>query len=171
MKDSIDNKPTHRSMISIILLTGLLVGTLDILAACSNFMINTGKNPVIVLRYIAGGVFGKKAFSGGTEMALLGLLFHFIIAFSFTIFFFWLYPKLPVLSKSRIITALVYAIFIWIITNLVIVPLSNLPPVTFKTQNVLKAMLILFLMIGLPLSFIAYKYFSPVLNVKKNTGI
>src|SRR5688500_17155151 len=64
-----------------ILFSGLLVGSLDITAALVQFYIKTGKDPLIVLKYIASAVFGKDAYAGGNKMAIYGLLFHFIIAF------------------------------------------------------------------------------------------
>jgi uncharacterized membrane protein YagU involved in acid resistance len=146
-----------------ILLSGLLVGTLDILAACTDFYIATDKNPVAVLNYVASGIIGKDAFAGGTSIALLGLLCHYIIAFSFTFFFFWLYGKTSFLSKNRIVTAVVYGLFMWLVTTLIVLPLSNVPhtPLSaIKFSKALKAIGILVFMIGLPLSFIAYKAFK-----------
>ena len=66
-------------MLKAILKTGLIAGTLDILAA---IVILAKMNAVGVLQYVASGVFGKEAFSGGTTMAIAGLIFHYIIAFS-----------------------------------------------------------------------------------------
>jgi hypothetical protein len=156
------NPPGNRVPAQIILLAGLLVGTLDIAAASLDYFIATGKNPLAILNYVASGVFGKVAFSGGAGMALLGLLFHYLIAFSFTIFFFWLYPLIGFFSRNRVITGVVYGIFTWLIMNLVVVQLSNTPhpPISaMQPLKVIKSMLILIFMIGLPLSFIAYKYF------------
>jgi hypothetical protein len=65
---------------SKILKAGLIVGTLDILAAFIQYAIKTGKNPTVVLKFIASGVFGKEAFNGGTMMNVYGLIFHFVIA-------------------------------------------------------------------------------------------
>lgn len=155
--------PTTSKMVlagfKTILLAGICVGTLDILAALADYYITTGKNPGVVLKFIASGVFGKKAFSGSTNMILLGLLFHFVIAFSFTVFFLWLYPRIKILSKNRIVTGIVYGIFIWVIMNLVVLPVSNTPPLSYTALKVVKAILILIVMIGLPLSFIAYNRF------------
>ena len=149
--------------IKIILLSGLLVGTLDILAACTDFYIATGKNPVAVLNYVASGIIGKTAFSGGTDVALLGLLCHFIIAFSFTIFFFWLYSKTNLLAKNRVVTGIIDGLFMWMVTVLIVLPLSNVPHTSLsaiKFAKAVKAILILIFMIGLPLSFIAYNIFK-----------
>jgi hypothetical protein len=147
------------SLVKTIVLTGLLVGSLDIITALTDYYISTGKDPVIVLKYVASGAFGKRAFAGGTGMALAGLFFHFVIAFSFTVFFFWIYPKLSFLAKSRILTAIGYGIFMWVITNLIIIPLSSTPPGTFTTFKVIKSASILIVMLGIPLSFIAYNYY------------
>lgn len=158
---SIDNtsgKPIAKK-IKPILAAGLLVGSLDILSAFVDYYIATGKNPTRVLKYIASGIFGKKALADGISMIVAGLLFHFIIAFSFTIFFFWIYPKMKILSKNRIMTGIAYGIFIWTVMNLLVLPLSNVPPFAFKLSRMIKAVLILIVMIGLPLSFIAHNYF------------
>ncbi len=74
-----------KSFIPSVLKAGFIVGTLDILAAFINYYINTGKSPEPVLKFIASGVFGKSAFTIGNEMLAWGLLFHYGIAFIFTI--------------------------------------------------------------------------------------
>ncbi len=71
----------------LVLLSGLLVGTLDILSAFVDFFIATGKSPVIVLKFIASGICGKTAMTGATCMAVIGLLLHYLIAFAFTVIF------------------------------------------------------------------------------------
>ena len=145
-----------------ILLAGLLVGTLDIVTALVDFYIATGRGPAGVLKYIASGVFGKEAITAGGDMIFLGLLFHYLIAFAFTFFFFWLYSKTVVLAKNRIVTGIVYGLFIWIVMNLVVVQISNTPhaPLSaIKPWRALKAFLILVFMIGLPLSFIAHRIY------------
>lgn len=150
---------TNRNRIRTILLSGLLVGTLDICTACCQYFIKTGKDPANVLRYVAGGVFGKEAFSGGTPMALWGLFFHYLIAMSFTIFFFFIYPRIETMARNRVITGIVYGLFIWLVMNKLVVPLSKLDPVPFQWKSALIGASILIVMIGIPLSFIAYKYF------------
>jgi len=67
---------------------------------------------------------------------------------------------LRILSRNRILTGIAYGIFIWCIMNFLVLPLSNIPsPITYKVSKVIKATLILIVMIGLPLSFIAYNMF------------
>lgn len=151
--------------IKTILTAGLLAGTLDILAAFADYYIETGKGPEGVLRFIASGMFGKNAFIGTTMMIWVGLLFHFIITFALTIFFFIVYTKIKLLQLNVILTAIIFAFVSWAITNLVIVPLSNTPAISFKLLNALKAFAILIFTIGFPLAIIFKNHF------KANPGV
>lgn len=142
-----------------ILLTGLVAGTLDITAACTQYYINTGKGPGGVLRYVACGIFGKEAFTGGTTMAAWGLLFHYLIAFGLTVFFYWLYPGISWLGKNKIAAGLLYGIFAWLITTQVIVRLSNVPKGPFVLSKAIIAAVILMFCIGMPISLMANKHY------------
>jgi len=150
----------NKNFLKTIALAGFLDGTLDIIAALTNFYIKTGKDPLIVLKYIASAVFGKEAYSGGNIMAAWGLLLHFLIAFIWTIFFFLIYPKLKILSFNRIVTGIVFGIFIWVVMNRVVVPMSKASVGAFDLKQAIIAVLILIGAIGLPLSFIAHKYYK-----------
>lgn len=133
---------------------GLVVGSLDISAACIQYFIKTGKGPAGVLKFVASGVFGKDAFTNNTVMIFMGLLFHFIIAMLFTFFFFWLTAKIPGLLKIKVLTGIVYGVFIWTVMNVIILPLSNTPPLPFKITNAAIAAFILIVCIGIPLAFL-----------------
>ena len=164
------NYTTIKIPVNKILLVGILVGTLDILAAFIDYYIATGKGPAGVLNYIASGVFGTDALTGGGDMIFFGLLFHYLIALSFTVFFFWVCSKTGVPVKNKIVTGFIYALFIWLVMNLLVVRLSNAPhaPLSaIKPLKALKAFLILAVMIGLPLSFISQKLYAE--NDKKET--
>lgn len=141
-------------------MAGLLVGTLDIISALTHFYLKTGKDPLIVLKYISSAILGKSAYSGGSDMAVLGLLLHFVIAFIWTIFFFLIYPKLKLLSWNRIVTGILYGIFIWIIMSRVVVPMSNASVGAFDLKQAIIGVLILIGAIGIPLSFIAHRYYD-----------
>lgn len=160
----------NQAKTTVILYSGLLVGTFDILSAVVYYYIITGNNPIRIFPYIASGVFGKDAFSGSNSMIIAGLLFHYLIAFTFTILFFLLYPYIKNIFRNRIITGIVYGIFIWCVMNLIVVPLSNTPPPTWKPERMFINMVILILAIGLPLSFIASRFYRRVTEEKKERG-
>ncbi len=149
-----------KPLVKTIARVGLLVGSLDILSACLHAYIVRGTAPGIVLRFIASAAVGKPAFTGGREMPLLGLLFHFIIAYSFTILFFLLYPHLKIMRKSMALTAIVYGIVIFVVMNLLVLPLTKIPRATFHFDKAAIATGILIIAIGLPLSFFARKIYD-----------
>jgi hypothetical protein len=159
MQSSSQSTGPLKKLPQAILFTGLVAGTMDITAACIQYYIKTGKGPGNVLRYVASGVFGKDAFAGGNTMAGWGLLFHFVIAFGLTIFFYWLYPGVSWLGKNKIIAGLLYGIFAWLVTTQVIVRLSAVTQGPFVLKNALIAVLILICCIGLPISLMANKHY------------
>jgi uncharacterized membrane protein YagU involved in acid resistance len=143
-----------------ILKAWLIAGSLDIITACLYFRFRTGKDPLRVLHFVASGVFDKAALSGGSLYAVYGLLLHYLIAFLFTVFFFWVYPKFRWLAYNRWITALVYGSFVWSVMNLLIVPLSHTPTSPFQPGQAIIAAIILVVMVGLPLSVIIGRYYT-----------
>jgi hypothetical protein len=144
-----------------ILKAGLLVGTLDILAAFIYFFIQTGNDKVsIVLKYIASGVFGKSAMSSGVEMIIAGLIFHYIIAFAFTQVFFWLFSKIKMARQHTVLSGILYGAFVWAVMNLIVVPLSEIGSRPFDWENALIDLLILIVCMGIPLSLMAHAFYK-----------
>jgi hypothetical protein len=140
-----------------VLFTGLLAGTLD---ALGPILVNK-INPAVMFKYIASGAFGaERAFAGGTDMVILGVLFHYFIAYAWTILFFVLYPVILLARKNRLITGVLYGIFVWIIMNKVVIPLSQIQQGPFNIQGALTGAAILIVAIGLPISFLAYRFYS-----------
>lgn len=161
MKGKLDLDAGNRSMkystlIKNILIAGLAAGTLDILAA---IFILAGGNATGTFKYIASGAFGKSALSGGNEMVAWGILFHYLIATSWTALYFILYPRLPILKRNKWINALVYGIIVWSLMNLVVLPMSQITQRPFTWAGVLENMAILSVCIGLPASLLAERYY------------
>jgi len=136
----------------------LLAGTLDISAASIQTYIMGGQ-PVKMLRTIARAAFGEAA-NTGPFMPVMGLIFHYLIAFIFTILFFFLYPRLRILQKNKIVVGLLYGVFAWIVMNLAVVPASHLARFPSKPGLALIGMAILMVCIGLPISIIIHNYYS-----------
>ncbi|RSC93491.1 hypothetical protein [Tenacibaculum singaporense] len=133
-----------------ILIATLLVGTLDGLAAIIQFLINGGSDISKVFQFIASGVFGKTAFSGGTTMALYGVVFHYLIALVWVVLFFLLYPKIIKKSLNKYLVGTVYGILIWLAMNKVVLPLSYTPNLEKTIMQDVVAALILIVFVGIP---------------------
>lgn len=149
-----------RNSLKPVLQAGLLAGTLDGLAAAIIYLIRTGKDPLNVYRFIASGVFGAKAFTGGVSMALWGIFFHYCIATGWTIVFFIAYPRISLLRKSIFATSIFYGIFVWVLMNLVVIPLSHVPVRgPMDISSVITGIVILIVCIGLPITWMASKFY------------
>ncbi|MBW4891207.1 hypothetical protein KXQ82_15885 [Mucilaginibacter sp. HMF5004] len=163
------NKDSRLGLVKLTLLSGLLVGTLDMTAACINAYLSFGLNPTRVFKYIAAGVLGKSAFAGGALVDVLGVLLHYFIACSWTAFFFFIYPRTNLVNQNKYITGTFYGVLIWMVMNLVVVPLTNVPKPK-NGFNVTQAYInagILIAVIGIPLSLIAYRYFRKLRGAKR----
>ena len=147
-----------KNITTAIIQAGLLAGALDIVAACTMFWIRGGRDPMIVLRFIASGALGPNAMGGSWGTNLLGLLFHFIIAFSWTILFFLVYPKLP--KINWIASGLTYGVVVWLLMNLVVLPMSKITQRPFDLNQAIVGAIILMLAIGLPISYCCTRYYS-----------
>lgn len=143
-----------------ILTAWLAAGTLDITAASLYYPLMYKFKLILLYQNIASGVFGAKAFSGGLGMAALGLLFHYFIALSWTVLFFIIYPKLKIMWKNRYLTAIGYGIFVWLVMNLAVVPLSRVQRGPLAVRHIIVSAAFLMICIGLPLSFIIGKHYS-----------
>lgn len=151
----------RKSPANAILISGLVAGTLDMLTALVVYSVVLHKTTAIrILHSIASGVFGKGAYDGGTAMAVAGIAFHYLIAFTWAILYFFAFPKIPVLKKNWILSGLFYGLFVWGVMNLGVLPLvfAHRSPLTWS--SFLIGAFILMVMIGLPVSFITRKYYE-----------
>lgn len=153
------------SAVKTILLAGLIAGTLDMSAAllvyCAIMKVVT---PVQLLNGIASGVFDKTTIGSEMVMVLIGLVFHYFIAYCFATAYFLVYPHIKLLHRNAIVSGLLYGIFVWIIMNRIVVPLSNAYHSPFKWSSAIRGAAILMICIGLPISLITAKYYNTKVN-------
>ena len=153
-------QPKPRNLLITILWVGFLVGLFDIASAFIQVKIMfPERNPLGVLRYIASAVFGKERTHSESSMYFIGAIFHFIIAYCFTIAFFLIYPHIRFLSKNRLLTGILYGLVIWAVMNLLVVPQTKIGHRLFVLRNAAIAAGILIVAIGIPLSYFAYRFY------------
>jgi hypothetical protein len=156
---------SNKSLIKTILIAGLIAGTLDAAAATIKYYINTGNGPVRIFVFIASGIFGNEAYEGSQSIAIFGLIFHYLTAIIFSAFYFLIYPKIEFLHNNKLFSAFLYGIFVWLIMNLIVVPLSNTPALTFHITDALIAAFILIICIGIPVCFMAASFYKKNISV------
>jgi hypothetical protein len=149
---------SHRiSLLRSSVIGGLIIGTAD--AIIYHWIITSvlRGNPLIsVYQYIASGVLGVSAFSGGIATASLGLLFHIINSIVIASIFILSADRIPFLRRNAIVGSLLYGFGVFIVMNLIITPLSATPPLPAPTASELIVDIIdHVLVVGLPLGIIA----------------
>jgi hypothetical protein len=141
-----------------LLAAALLAGTLDMIGATLQFILNGGREPGRIWRYVASGAFGPSARKGGTEMVVYGLLFHYFIAFTWTLIFFLVFSRLGFAIQFPILAGVLYGILVWLGMNFVVVPLSHIGSFPVHLKSSLIGAGILVLAIGIPVSLMAHRY-------------
>lgn len=153
------SKPNH--FFKSVLFTGLFVGTTDIIAAHLHQYFSTGRFPGKILQYIAGGALGLEAsMEGGFGIAMLGLVFHFFIAFAFTLFFFLIFPYFKILAVNRYLVGLFYGVVVGLIMTFIVLPLTKLPQTPFVFEKAVVGWIILGVVLGIPITASTYKYYG-----------
>ena len=151
---------TKPSALKTILLVWLTAGCLDLLGAITVYsLIMQRVTTMRLLQGIARGALGNSAYEGGIATALAGVGFHFIIALCFAVFYFFIFPYIPFLKKQRIISGLLYGIFIWCVMNLAVLPLLQIANIPTKWDSIVRGALILMFCIGWPISLIVSRYY------------
>lgn len=140
----------------------LVTGTLDAIAA---LLISYKVSPAVIFKFIASGLFGKAAFSGGAVMVFWGLLFHYCIASVFSILLFLLYPAFIKVIRNKFMVAVVFGLVIWAVMNLAVLPLTNIPKRTgaIKPLPLIEGILALMIAIGIPVAVTAERYYRKLL--------
>ncbi|MEG0850941.1 MAG: DUF1440 domain-containing protein [Flavobacterium sp.] len=145
-----------------VLSSGLLAGTLDILAAILIYAVLLHKTTAEkILQSIASGIFKQEAYIGGPQMAVYGLLLHYFIAFAFAYFFCKIYPYFPFLQKNTVFSGVLYGLFVWIVMNLIVLPITfpKLPSKHFDFPLLLSILILIFC-VGIPIAFITKKHYT-----------
>jgi hypothetical protein len=147
MSSSTSNQISLKSILTIAFIAGTLDGAAAVIILAK---LKFGAT----FKYIASALFGKSAFSGGTEMIFAGIVFHYLIALSFTIFYAFLVTKLKFLSTNKVLSGILYGLFVWTVMNVIVVPLTQIPHVDFNPQRALINAVILIFCIGLPIAIL-----------------
>jgi hypothetical protein len=140
-----------------ILWGGLLCAVLDITAALVVYG-TMGAKPLRLLQGIAGGLLGPRTYSGGIATALLGLLCHFVIAFSAAAVFVAASRVAPFLVRQAVLSGVLYGIAVYFFMNRVVVPLSAAAKFPFSFKMMVIGVVIHIFCVGLPIALAARRF-------------
>ena len=150
----VSSAATTRRTVIVVIVAWLLAGTLDITTAVLFYLGPSSARAVRLLQGIASGVLGARAFDGGATTAWLGIALHYLIALIWTLVFLVAFRTLGALRRHLVLTGIVYGIIVWLVMNLVVLPLSNASRGPFQLRAAAIAAIILILCIGLPISLV-----------------
>ncbi len=147
---------TRNTLLRSIVLGGLVVGIAD--AIVYHWIVSSviEGNPLLsVYQYLASGALGTAAFEGGIGTALLGLFFHLLVSFVVAAVFILSANRIPLLRRHAIPGSLVYGFGVFIVMNIIVIPLSAAPPLPAPTMPQLIVMILdHMLVVGLPLGIL-----------------
>ena len=112
-----------------LLIAGVLTGVTDGLFSSVLSAAFYGSTVTRLFQGVAATLIGPKAFDGGTQTALLGVLMHFGVAFGWSAVFLLIVSRSSAIrralaSPSGVIrVAAVYGPFIWLVMSLAVIPL------------------------------------------------
>lgn len=131
---------------------GAIAGTFDLTAAFISFGMN-------VPRRIAAGLIGARAIEGGTPAWILGVFLHYFIAFSAATIYCLASRKLPFLKQHFIVCGIFYGIAIYLVMNLVVLPLCAFHFMgPYQYRGMVQGLLIHMLIIGVPIAWCLRKW-------------
>jgi hypothetical protein len=137
---------TRRALLAITV-GGLVAGTLDLTQACILF------GPKIPLA-IAGGLLGPQAFRGGVGTYILGVLLHFLIAFTAAAVYYGASRKLQFMTHHALVCGLLFGMAVELTMSLVVLPLSALHASgPYQYRALVQGLLVHMVLVGLPISF------------------
>jgi len=126
---------------------GFIAGTFDLILAYISFGARMPYG-------IAGGLIGpRNAFQGGVPTYILGLFLHYFIAISAAAIYYAVSRKLEFLKEHPYVCGIYYGIAIFLVMNLVVLPLSAIHahgPYTWK--GLVEGLLVHMILIGLPIA-------------------
>jgi hypothetical protein len=138
-----------------ILIGGLVAGSFDLTSAFISF-------GWAVPRAIAAGLLGRQAFHGGVGVWILGVFLHYFIAYSAATIYCAASLRLDFLKAHFVVCGMFYGIAVFLVMNLIVMPLSGLHAVgPYPLRGLIQGILVHMFLIGLPIAFCLYKFSMP----------
>jgi hypothetical protein len=159
-----------------ILYATLLVGVLDITAACINLGVAYGFGPLRVLKGVAGGLLGRSAIEGGLATAALCLDMDFQLALTVTTIFYALSRRLPLPQKlwGVVAVGLLYGAAVFAVNNFATAPFLSWvrslylhTPILFKPPMGWWQLIIHLCCVGLPIALVMHRYAPATVRINR----
>jgi hypothetical protein len=142
-----------------ILLGGLVAGALDLLSAFATLTSKT-VTEIGILQYVASGLIGPSAFTGGTPTALLGVAVHFGLTLIMAAVFVLAAAIAPMLLRRPWLWGLIYGVITYLVMTRIAAPLSAADWKIPQGWAVVAGLMAHCFYVGVPIAFIARYFIS-----------
>lgn len=142
-----------KNLLRPILVGGAIAGSLDKIWGFISFGLKSAQG-------IAAGLVGRSiAFQGGIATWTLGMLLHFLIAFTAAAIYCLASRKLTFLADHWLVCGLFFGMAVFLVMNLVVLPLSALHLAgPYQLRGLIIGILGHMIIVGLPISFSLHKF-------------
>jgi len=157
MSTSVGTSVNQRNtLVWAIVMGGLIVFALRLLDYFAVYSLVLKYPMTVLMQYIASGILGDVAFTGGIGTTLLGLFIHLVISIVVATVFILAAGRLLVLRRNLILGGLLYGVVVYFVMNFVVTPLSAAPPPDAVLPGlIIEGIIGSAVLIGLPLALIA----------------
>ena len=144
-----------RGRVQAIVAGGFLAAVLDAANALVAYKLAFGMSPLAIYQFVASGMLGQAAFSGGVGTALVGVAVHLSVAFSASTVFVLASERLPSLRRDAVGWGLAFGVAVFGVMNLVVIPLSRIPASVPTLPLLVNGVVGHALLVGLPIALAA----------------
>jgi uncharacterized membrane protein YagU involved in acid resistance len=144
--------PRRTYPLAYVIAGGLVAGTLDIVFATVFWGLKADVPGQRILQSVASGLFGPAAFEGGLKTASLGLLLHYVIAICMALALYVVAKRWPMARDLPVRAGAIYGVFLYLVMNLVVVPLSAARPGSRDPVWIGLSVAVHMLLIGIPIA-------------------
>jgi hypothetical protein len=135
------------SALQPILWAGIICGVLDGLSAVG-LTVLSGSTPVRLFQYIASGLVGRSAFTGGLVSSALGVSLHFTVALGAAAVYYAASRRAPFLNEHAILAGALFGVAVHVFMTFVVVPLSAIGTRRFVWSGFLVLLVIHIIVVG-----------------------
>lgn len=154
---NIPAKRNPATLVRSIAVAGLVIGILGGIDYPTFFALTQHYSPELTFQFIASGLLGTAAFTGGFATALLGLILHFVISFVVAAVFLLAASHIAFLRRTAFLSALVYGAAVNIFMSALVLPLSATPKMHVTTLLVVHGLIADAVFVGLPLAITVWR--------------
>ena len=105
---------------------------------------------------VASALLGRDAFAAGAPAVLLGLLCHFVVAFSIVTAYVLASRRLALLTRLAAALGMLYGAFVFFVMNWVVIPLTRIGHApAFTRSSLVSSLVVHVFLVGLPAALFA----------------